>query len=168
MSRSCCRGSASPRTGEAELATGQTIEAVFERAPELVERLSPLVPEGTSPEAIIAAARAIIDSLPEPGRIRILDAHPRIGADPASLSALSRAEQDPSGDLAALRELATLNAAYEARFGFRFVVFVAGRSQAEILPLLRERLGHSRDAELAAGLEEFLRISQDRLRREAY
>ena len=115
----------------------------------------------------MAAARAIIDSLPEPERIRILEAHPRIGADPASLSTLSRDEQGGGDDPETLRELAALNDEYERRFGFRFVVFVAGRSKAEILPVLRERLGRTPERELAAGLDEFLRISQDRLRRSA-
>jgi 2-oxo-4-hydroxy-4-carboxy--5-ureidoimidazoline (OHCU) decarboxylase len=40
---------------------------------------------------------------------------------------------------------------------------VNGRSRAAIVPLLRERLARSRDAELAAGLEEFLAIANDRL-----
>ena len=168
MSRSSCRGSASPRTAEADVRPiTETIEAVFERAPALVERLRPLVPDGTAPEAIVAAARAIIDSLSEPERIRILEAHPRIGADPASLSTLSRDEQGGGDDPETLRELAALNDEYERRFGFRFVVFVAGRSKAEILPVLRERLGRTPERELAAGLDEFLRISQDRLRRSA-
>ena len=35
-------------------------------------------------------------------------------------------------------ELDRLNAAYEARFGFRYCVFVAGRSRAALLP------GHAR------------------------
>ncbi|MDO8506060.1 MAG: 2-oxo-4-hydroxy-4-carboxy-5-ureidoimidazoline decarboxylase [Candidatus Limnocylindria bacterium] len=148
-------------------ASTETIEAVFERAPVLAGRLRPLVPEGTSPEAIVAAARAIIDSLAEPDRMRILDAHPRIGADPASLSTLSRAEQGGGDDPETLRELAALNDEYERRFGFRFVVFVAGRSKREILPVLRERLRRTRERELAAGLDEFLRISRDRLRRAA-
>ena len=42
----------------------------------------------------------------EEGRIAVLNAHPRIGADPASLSALSRREQRGGADLATLREWA--------------------------------------------------------------
>lgn len=94
----------------------------------------------------------------------MLNAHPRIGAT-AGLSARSAAEQragEPE-DPAVLRELARLNAAYEAKFGFRFVVFVQGRRPAEILPVLRQRLERSRDRELSTGLEEFLAIAEDRL-----
>ena len=39
-----------------------------------------------------------------------------------------------------LAELARLNDEYERRFGFEFVVFVNGRTRAELLPVLRERL----------------------------
>ena len=47
-----------------------------------------------------------------------------------------------------LAELAELNRAYEERFGFRFVVFVAGRPRREIVPVLRERLERTREQEL--------------------
>jgi 2-oxo-4-hydroxy-4-carboxy--5-ureidoimidazoline (OHCU) decarboxylase len=93
----------------------------------------------------------------------VLNAHPRIGADPASLSTLSRREQAGDADAATLQELAALNDEYERRFGFRFVVFVGGRSKAEILPVIRERLRRTREAELATGLDEFLAITRDRL-----
>jgi 2-oxo-4-hydroxy-4-carboxy--5-ureidoimidazoline (OHCU) decarboxylase len=146
-------------------ATAERLSAVFERAPGLVERLTPLVPPGTVPEAVIAAARGIIASLPEPERIAILNAHPRIGADPALLSAASRLEQGARADQDTLAELVRLNSEYERRFGFRFVVFVNGRSKAELVPVLRERLRGSRDEELEIGIGQFLMISLDRLRK---
>ena len=101
----------------------------------------------------------------ESERIAVLDAHPRIGADPVSLSALSRSEQGGATDIATMRELAALNEEYERRFGFRFVVFVAGRSKAQIVPIFRERLRHTREVELAIGIDEFLAIAGDRLER---
>ena len=60
-----------------------------------------------------------------------------------------------------------MNEEYEARFGFRFVVFVAGRPQSEIVPVFRERLRRTRAEELATGIDEFLAIAQDRLKRAA-
>jgi allantoinase len=146
-------------------ATADRLAIVFERAPGLVERLAPIVPPGTSPEAVIAAARGIIASLPEPERIAILNSHPRIGADPGSLSAASRAEQGASADVDTLAELVHLNAEYERRFGFRFVVWVNGRSKGEIVPVLRERLRHGRAEELDMGVGQFLAISLERLRK---
>ena len=98
-------------------------------------------------------------------RVAVLNAHPRIGADPASLSMHSRREQGEAADGATLQLLDELNDAYEEKFGFRFVVFVAGRSKKEIIPVLRARLANTRDAELSDGIEEFLAISLDRLER---
>ncbi|MDP9276182.1 MAG: 2-oxo-4-hydroxy-4-carboxy-5-ureidoimidazoline decarboxylase [Chloroflexota bacterium] len=136
------------------------LAAVFERAPALAERV-----RGSDPEAIVASARSEIAIMPEAERIGVLNAHPRIGADPASLSALSRSEQGGGADVATLRELAAMNDEYERTFGFRFVIFVAGRSKAEIVPVMRERLRRSREDELAAGIVEFLAITRDRLER---
>ena len=136
----------------------------FERAPLLAERVG----EG-DPETVLARARTIIRSMTEAERIAVLDAHPRIGAT-QGLSARSAAEQrvtEAAGaaTLAALEQLERLNDEYEGRFGFRFVVFVAGRSRADLVPVLRSRLARTREEELATGLEEFLAIARDRLTR---
>jgi len=139
----------------------ERLAAVFERAPGLAGALR-LVTDDT-PRSIIAKARDVLERMSERERIAILDAHPRIGADPASLSTHSRREQAGQADAATLHTLAELNAAYEDKFGFRFVVRVAGRSKAEIVPVLRARLANGREHELGAGLDEFLAISLDRL-----
>jgi 2-oxo-4-hydroxy-4-carboxy--5-ureidoimidazoline (OHCU) decarboxylase len=133
---------------------------IFERAPGLAERVT-----GRDAESIVASARAVLARMSEGERIAVLNAHPRIGADPASLSAISAREQGGDAGRATLRELAAMNDAYERRFGFRFVVFVAGRSKAEIAAVLRERLRRSREDELVTGIEEFLAIARDRLAR---
>jgi 2-oxo-4-hydroxy-4-carboxy-5-ureidoimidazoline decarboxylase len=65
-----------------------------------------------------------------------------------------------------LAELADLNRAYEEKFGFRFVVFVNRRSRAEIVPVLRERLEHTRAEELDTGLGELVAIAKDRWSRQ--
>lgn len=138
----------------------EELAAIFERAPALAERV-----RGTDVASIVASARSEIARMTEDERIAVLNAHPRIGADPASLSALSAREQAGDTDAAALRELAVLNDEYERRFGFRFVVFVAGRSKSEIVPILRERLRRTREDERATGIDEFLAITRDRLDR---
>jgi 2-oxo-4-hydroxy-4-carboxy--5-ureidoimidazoline (OHCU) decarboxylase len=140
----------------------EDLAAIFERAPGLADRV-----RGSDAASIVASARSELARMTEEGRIAVLNAHPRIGADPASLSALSRREQRGGADLATLRELVSLNDEYERRFSFRFVVFVDGRSKAEIVPVFRERLGRSRDDELATGIDEFLAIARDRLTRVA-
>jgi 2-oxo-4-hydroxy-4-carboxy--5-ureidoimidazoline (OHCU) decarboxylase len=139
------------------------LAAVFERAPGLAGALRRAGQD--TPWAIIAKARAALEAMTEDQRVAVLNAHPRIGADPASLSLHSRREQGDAADEATLRELGELNDAYEEKFGFRFVVFVAGRSKEEIVPVLRARLSNTREAELRTGLDEFLAIALDRLER---
>src|SRR5688572_1983858 len=133
------------------------LAAIFERAPGLAAALRRAGQD--TPRAIIAKARGALDAMTEEQRIAVLDAHPRIGADAASLSLHSRREQGDAADEATLRELEELNDEYEKRFGFRFVVFVAGRTKREIIPVLRGRLGNTRDEELKTGLDEFLAIA---------
>ena len=89
-------------------------------------------------EALFARARAIAHAMPLDEQLELIDAHPRLGAPPATVSALSFVEQGYDRDAAAraaeaaerngrvAAELERLNAAYEARFGFRYCVFVAG------------------------------------------
>ena len=78
------------------------------------------------------------------------------------LSTRSAAEQGEDADPCLLVDLATLNTAYEAKFGFRFVVFVNRRSKADILEVLRERLERSREEELDTGCRELVAIARDR------
>jgi len=139
------------------------LAAVFERAPGLAAALRNF--DEDTPRSIIARARRALAGMSETEQIAVLDAHPRIGADPASLSRHSRREQGDATNAATLRELAALNDAYEKKFGFRFVVFVAGRSKREIVPVLRARLAQTRETELKAGIDEFFAIALDRLER---
>lgn len=144
-------------------ADAQTLAAAFERAPGLVSHLR--LASDETPRSIVTKARAALERMTERQRIAVLDAHPRIGADPAALSIPSKREQGEGADAATLRTLAELNDAYEKRFGFRFVVFVAGRSKRDIVSVLRTRLENTRADELKTGLDEFLAISLDRLER---
>jgi 2-oxo-4-hydroxy-4-carboxy--5-ureidoimidazoline (OHCU) decarboxylase len=140
------------RTGVAE---------AFERAPLLAERVG----DGGDPAGIVERARTVLATMSEAERIAVLNAHPRIGAT-TGLSARSTAEQSAgTSDPETLRALELLNAEYERTFGFRFVVFVHGRSRADIVPVLQARLRRARHEELATGIEEFLAIALDRMER---
>ena len=68
---------------------------------------------------------------------------------------------------AAIADLERLNVAYEARFGFRFCVFVAGRSRPELVPVLEAALGADRDAEIRRALGDVVAIARDRFRKAA-
>ena len=113
--------------------------------------------------------------MPVAEQLELIDAHPRLGAPPASVSALSFVEQgyDREAAEAAARdaeaerarvaaELDRLNAAYEARFGFRYCVFVAGRPRAELLPGLEAALDADRAAEIRRALDAVVDIAADR------
>lgn len=110
----------------------------------------------------LGRARGVLADLPEEDRVEALAHHPRIGE--RRLAGRSAAEQgDPTAeDQKVLAELAGLNAAYEERFGFRFVVFVNRRPRAEIVPVLRERLERTREEELETGCDELVAIAVDR------
>jgi 2-oxo-4-hydroxy-4-carboxy-5-ureidoimidazoline decarboxylase len=93
----------------------------------------------------------------------LLDAHPRIGAPPASVSAMSYREQGYDQEQQdAIEALGPLNDAYEQRFGFRYVVFVAGRPRSEIVPLLRAALEADPDEERGRGLADVVAIARAR------
>ena len=130
---------------------------LFEGDTALVRRLA----ERDDP---LGDAREMLASLSEDEKLEALNAHPAIGVR-AGLSARSAAEQGDDADPAVLAELARLNREYEERFGFRFVVFVNRRPRAEILEVLRERIGRSREEELDTAVEELVAIAEDRWRR---
>lgn len=149
---------------------------LFEGAPRFLARLAATRPFSSEAE-LLGEARRIARGMPEDEQRELLDAHPRIGADPATVSVLSHAEQGyaddntiaPMEDVAANEawigeELDMLNAVYEARFGFRFVVFVAGRARRDIIPLIERAMHAARDEELRRGLDDVIHVAGDRLR----
>src|SRR5437588_11575530 len=136
-----------------------TLEELFEGSTPLARRLAREGPY-SSQQALVDRARVLVDALTEEEKIATLNAHPRIGEDPHRMSVRSRAEQGQD----ALPELARLNAEYEDRFGFRFVVLANRRPKSEIAAVLRQRLNRTRAEELEAGLRAIVDIAEDRAR----
>jgi hypothetical protein len=101
----------------------------------------------------LTRADALIAELPYEDKVEALAAHPRIG---------ERSPEQHGDDPQVLAELADLNRAYEEKFGFRFIVFVNRRSRAELVPVLRKRLQHTREEELDTALHELVAIARDR------
>jgi 2-oxo-4-hydroxy-4-carboxy--5-ureidoimidazoline (OHCU) decarboxylase len=124
----------------AELFSGRT---------RLVERLA-------ASQDPLGRAEEIAQAAPEAERVEALAAHPRIGEG---------SPEQRGNEAGVLAELAQLNRDYEQRFGFRFVVFVAGRSRQELLPVFRQRLERTREQELETGIAELVAIARDRWRR---
>ena len=127
---------------------------LFEGRTRFVERLA------AEPDPLLRA-RTLVHELPDDEKREVLDAHPAIGQR-AGLSARSAAEQGTDADPAVLEELERLNAAYEERHGFRFVVFVNRRPKAEILAVLEGRIDNPTDVELETALDELVAIALDR------
>jgi len=136
---------------------------LFEGAPRFLGRLAMARPFD-SMERLWSEARRIGHAMPEAEQIELIDAHPRLGAPPGSVSALSFREQGyQHGDVSDLAAtFVRLNDTYEARFGFRYCVFVAGRPRAALLPDFEAALGADRDAELTRAIDAVIDIARDR------
>lgn len=144
-------------------ATGDELATMFESAPRFIERAREF--ECDSWEDFFAQAEWTAINMPEGEQIELINAHPRIGAAPATVSAISYREQgyDRERGTAALQErLDQLNEEYEGRFGFRFVVFVAGRSRAEIAAVMEQHLDADRTAEKQRALHDVIAIARSR------
>jgi hypothetical protein len=127
-------------------------------APELEELFSGpsmLVQILAETEDPLSRAEEIALGLDDADKVEALAGHARIG-EPSP--------EQHGGDPAVLTELAYLNQVYEEKFGIRFVVFVAGRSRDEVLEVLRDRIGNTREEELETGLRDLVVIAQDRWR----
>ena len=131
----------------------QELAELFEGRTRLVDRLAEV-------EDPLGQGNDVLAAMSEEEKLEALDAHPAIGA--RRLSARSAAEQGSDADPTILSELAYLNRVYEEKFGFRFVVFVHGRSKREILEVLRERIGRTPEDELDTGCRELVAIARDR------
>jgi 2-oxo-4-hydroxy-4-carboxy-5-ureidoimidazoline decarboxylase len=139
----------------------------FEGAPRFLARLAAERPFGDAP-TLFGRAEAIALAMPEDEQLELIDAHPRLGAPPRSVSADSFREQGYDRETTeAIEELGRLNAEYEARFGFRFCVFVAGRPRSALVPVLRGALAADRDAEIQRALRDVVAIARDRCERAA-
>ena len=139
-----------------------TVSPLYERAPRFLERLADSRPFGTWAE-LFRESLAIALAAPPEVQQELLDAHPRIGAPPASVSALSYREQGYDQEQRdAIEALGPLNDAYEERFGFRYVVYVAGRPRSAIVPLLRDALDGDAEAERSRGLADVVAIARAR------
>jgi 2-oxo-4-hydroxy-4-carboxy--5-ureidoimidazoline (OHCU) decarboxylase len=135
--------------------TAEQLAELFEGRTRFVELLAPLEdPLGRAPEVALELSAS--------EQKELLDAHPPIGGK--TTSARAAREQGTDDDPAVLAELAELNAAYERRFGFRFVIFVNGRPRREIVPILRERSQRMREEELATAVDELVQIAVHRWR----
>ncbi|HEV8370593.1 MAG TPA: 2-oxo-4-hydroxy-4-carboxy-5-ureidoimidazoline decarboxylase [Pyrinomonadaceae bacterium] len=99
--------------------------------------------------------------------------HPKIGETKAAKD-VSRQAQKWSGQEQGgvqnspqeiLNELAKLNQKYESKFGYIFIVCATGKSPAEMLGILKSRIGNDSETELPIAAGEQAKITEIRLRK---
>jgi OHCU decarboxylase len=122
-------------------------------------------------EDVKQAATSIWNSLPREEWLAAFAAHPKIGdvnslkkkyASTASWASNEQASVAQATD-DTLQELARYNQEYEAKFGYIFIVCATGKTAAEMLAILKSRIGNTADEELRIAAAEQLKITLLRL-----
>jgi 2-oxo-4-hydroxy-4-carboxy-5-ureidoimidazoline decarboxylase len=142
---------------------------IFEHSPWVAERAFDALPVA-SVDALHAAMTAVVRNAPLDLRLSLLRAHPELAGKAAirgELTVDSTREQLGAGlDQCSPEELArltALNAAYNAKFGFPFILAVRGYDRAGILREFARRFEHDRDTEYEEALAQVARITRYRL-----
>mmetsp|Transcript_16999 Transcript_16999/g.23777 ORF Transcript_16999/g.23777 Transcript_16999/m.23777 type:complete len:181 (+) Transcript_16999:1-543(+) len=153
----------------------EAVSVLFEPAPPLAKSLfeAHKADPMKSYKEIISKAKAEVAKMSSKDKLEVINAHPRIGQKDASkLSKFSKIEQGMSEDKKlsseeekVLSDFQTLNADYEKKFGFKFIIFVNGRPKKDLLPIGRERMENTREEELATGIQAMMDIALDRLKK---
>ncbi len=137
----------------------------FEETPSIAARVWPQRPFNSVVELhqrMVAIARAMSPS----EKLVLVKAHPDLGARVAMAEA-SVSEQSQAGltglSPAEYRHFQTLNQQYKAKFGFPFILAVAGHTKTSTLEKFTERLRNSTDVEMATALKEIEKIALSRL-----
>lgn len=127
-------------------------------------------PYGT-PEKLQKAAETAFDAMPREAWLEAFASHPRVG-DLDSLRMKFAGNREWSGqeqagavgaEEAVLQQLAEANETYYRRFGWIFIVCATGKSAAEMLTLLRDRLKSPPGLELETAANEQRKITRLRL-----
>lgn len=130
---------------------------------------SPWVAESAWPaegEALAGAMAAVVDAAPRDRKLALIRAHPEL-ASRARMADASVKEQAGAGlDQCSPEEFEAfqrLNAAYNARFGFPFIVAVKGMTRGDILAAFETRLANDPETEFQTAIAQIHRIAGFRL-----
>ncbi|HEV7384053.1 MAG TPA: 2-oxo-4-hydroxy-4-carboxy-5-ureidoimidazoline decarboxylase, partial [Phenylobacterium sp.] len=141
---------------------------VYEASPWVAEGVWPAAEAGRldDPAALAQALRAEVDAAPREMQLALIRAHPEL-AGRAGMAEASVKEQSGAGlDQCTPEEYAAfqrLNGAYNARFGFPFIVAVKGLTRADILQAFEARLANDPETEFATAIAQIHRIAGFRL-----
>ncbi|SDO51100.1 2-oxo-4-hydroxy-4-carboxy-5-ureidoimidazoline decarboxylase [Actinacidiphila guanduensis] len=114
-------------------------------------------------EQLLAASDAAMAALDPADLDEAMAAHPPIGR-PTPGDAVSAREQSGVGD-AEREELLRLNLAYQEAHGHVFLICATGRTGAQMLAALKERIGNDAPTEREIVRDELGRINRVRLTR---
>jgi 2-oxo-4-hydroxy-4-carboxy-5-ureidoimidazoline decarboxylase len=142
---------------------------IFEHSPWVAERASKARPFDSIAD-LHEAMLAEVDTAPVELRLALIRAHPELAGKAAirgELTADSRVEQAGAGlahcSAEELARLTALNAAYNAKFGFPFILAVKGYDRAGILCEFARRVERDRETEFNEALAQIARITRFRL-----
>jgi N-carbamoyl-L-amino-acid hydrolase len=157
-----------------EAVFADTLHGIYEHSPWIPQRAAHRRPFA-SVAALKLALRAAVASATEDEQLRLIRAHPELAGKAAIAGRLtqeSTSEQAKSGlNLCSAEEFATLhklNADYNARFGFPFILAVkgpdgSGLTRQAIIETFRRRLKNQRADEMAECLRQIHRIAELRI-----
>ena len=118
-----------------------------------------------SAQSLYEAADEMLDMLDEDEFDAALAGHPRIGERSGSASSQREQSAVASSSNDTLTALIDGNREYEQRFGHVYLVCADGRSGADLLAVLRERLRNDPLVERGIAREELRKINRIRLHR---
>ena len=146
---------------------------VYEHSPwiaEAVHRRGMTAAEDT-PRGLAKAMAEVLAAADEDAKLALIRAHPDLAGRAAiagDLTHASKAEQAGAGlDRCTpdeFRRFQELNGSYTAKFGFPFILAVAGRTRHEILAAFERRLDNDPQTEFRTALEQIDRIALLRLK----
>jgi OHCU decarboxylase len=119
----------------------------------------------TSRDDMLRQAELAADQLTDEDWLEAFAAHPRIGQRTASEWSQTEQAAALNAEAAVQQKLQRLNAEYEARLGFIFIVFASGKTPEQILELLQQRMNNDRATEIANAAAEQRMITRTRLLR---
>ena len=146
-----------------------TLGAIFEHSPWVAEGAWPQRPFDTI-ERLHAAMCGVVANAGEAAQLALIRAHPQLASKAAVRGELTQASNREQGG-AGLREcsaeefalLGELNARYQQRFGFPYILAVRGHDRSSIIGDLQARVERSRAIEFAEGLRQIEKIAALRL-----
>ena len=147
----------------------QVLGGVYEHSPWVAEQAATQRPFASA-EALAAAMRNAVDTAGIEPQLKLVRAHPELAGKAAvrgELTAESTREQSGAGlnqcSPEEFARLQALNAQYNEKFGFPFILAVRSYDRHGIIDNFSERVENDRDTELRASLEQIHRIAGFRL-----